>query len=67
MPPDMTKENALYKRWCEAATEDADLVKELDAIRGDENAIRERFYCDLEFGTGGMRGVLGAGTGRMNI
>ncbi|MBQ6039945.1 MAG: phospho-sugar mutase [Oscillospiraceae bacterium] len=63
----MTKENALYQRWCEAATEDADLVKELDAIRGDENAIRERFYCDLEFGTGGLRGVLGAGTGRMNI
>ncbi len=67
MQPDMTKENALYQRWCEAATEDADLVKELDAIRGDENAIRERFYCDLEFGTGGLRGVLGAGTGRMNI
>ena len=67
MQPDMTKENALYQRWCEAATEDADLVKELEAIRGDEDAIRERFYCDLEFGTGGLRGVLGAGTDRMNI
>ena len=67
MQSDMTKENALYQRWCESATEDTDLVKELEAIRGDEDAIRERFYCDLEFGTGGLRGVLGAGTGRMNI
>ncbi|HAM68507.1 MAG TPA: phosphoglucomutase [Ruminococcus sp.] len=63
----MTKENALYALWCENATEDADLTAELEAIRGDQDAIRERFYKDLEFGTGGLRGVLGAGTGRMNI
>ena len=67
MQPDMTRENALYALWCENATEDADLVKELSDIRGDADAIRERFYKDLEFGTGGLRGVLGAGTGRMNI
>ncbi|MBR4200336.1 MAG: phospho-sugar mutase [Oscillospiraceae bacterium] len=63
----MTRENALYSLWCENASEDADLVKELNDIRGDADAIRERFYKDLEFGTGGLRGVLGAGTGRMNI
>ncbi|MCQ2408659.1 MAG: phospho-sugar mutase [Oscillospiraceae bacterium] len=63
----MTKENALYALWCENATEDADLTAELEAIRGDDDAIRERFYKDLEFGTGGLRGVLGAGTGRMNV
>lgn len=63
----MTKENALYQLWCENASEDADLVRELEAIREDSDAIRERFYKDLEFGTGGLRGVLGAGTGRMNI
>ena len=67
MQSDMTKENALYALWCENATEDADLTAELEAIRGDQDAIRERFYKDLEFGTGGLRGVLGAGTGRMNI
>jgi phosphoglucomutase len=67
MQSDMTKENALYQLWCENAAEDSDLVKELNDIRGDAEAIRERFYKDLEFGTGGLRGVLGAGTGRMNI
>ncbi len=67
MRSDMTKENALYALWCENATEDADLTAELEAIRGDDDAIRERFYKDLEFGTGGLRGVLGAGTGRMNV
>ena len=63
----MTKENALYQLWCEHATEDPDLVSELKAISGDADAIRERFYQDLAFGTGGLRGVLGAGTDRMNI
>ena len=67
MQPDMTKENALYQLWCEHATEDPDLVSELKAISGDDEAIRERFYQDLAFGTGGLRGVLGAGTDRMNI
>ena len=67
MQPDMTKENELYRLWCENATEDPDLVTELKEISGDEEAIRERFYQDLAFGTGGLRGVLGAGCNRMNL
>ena len=67
MQPDMTRENALYRLWCENAAEDPDLVTELAEIRDDADAICERFYKDLEFGTGGLRGVLGAGTDRMNI
>lgn len=67
MQTDMTRENALYQLWLENATDDPDLVAELQKINGDEDAIRERFYRDLEFGTGGLRGVLGAGTGMMNI
>ncbi|MCR5306873.1 MAG: phospho-sugar mutase [Oscillospiraceae bacterium] len=62
-----TKEQDLYQLWCENAAEDPDLTKELADIAGDDEAIRERFYHDLEFGTGGLRGVLGAGTARMNI
>lgn len=57
----------LYNLWCEKATEDEDIVKELDNIKGDEDAIKERFYKNLEFGTGGLRGVIGAGTSRLNI
>ena len=60
-------EMELYKLWCEKATEDEDLVKELEAIEGDEEAIIDSFYRDLEFGTGGLRGVIGAGAYRMNI
>ena len=60
-------EMELYKLWCENATEDEDLVKELKAIEGDEEAIKDRFYRDLEFGTGGLRGVIGAGSYRLNI
>ena len=56
-----------YAQWCELATEDPDLKKELDEIAGDESAISDRFYKELEFGTGGLRGVIGAGTNRMNI
>ena len=56
-----------YLRWCNSAFEDKDLVKELDSIKDDENKIEDAFYRDLEFGTGGLRGVLGAGTNRMNI
>ena len=67
MQSDMMREMELYQLWRENAVEDPDLVQELEMIRGDDEAIRERFYCDLEFGTGGLRGVLGAGTGRMNI
>lgn len=61
------KEQALYELWCENAHDDADLIAELKMIIGDDDAIRERFYQDLAFGTGGLRGVIGAGTARMNI
>lgn len=57
----------LYNLWCKKAIEDEDIVKELDNIKGDEDAIKERFYKNLEFGTGGLRGVIGAGTNRLNI
>lgn len=60
-------EKELYQQWLECATEDADLQKELKEIAGDDAAISDRFYRDLEFGTGGLRGVIGAGTYRMNI
>ncbi|MBE6851650.1 MAG: phospho-sugar mutase [Ruminococcus sp.] len=59
--------NELYNVWCKNAVDDADLQTELLKIHDDEDAIRDRFYRDLEFGTGGLRGVLGAGTNRMNI
>ena len=62
-----SKEQALYQLWCDNAVDDPDLTAELRSIAGDEEAIRERFYNDLAFGTGGLRGVLGAGTARMNI
>ncbi len=57
----------LYRRWLENATDDVDLQNELKSIENDEEAINDRFYRNLEFGTGGLRGVLGAGTNRMNV
>ncbi len=59
--------NEKYQLWCKKAVGDPDLVKELDSIKGGEAAISDAFYKDLEFGTGGLRGVIGAGTNRMNI
>lgn len=56
-----------YKLWTRTELEDADLNAELAAVAGDTEAIKDRFYRDLEFGTGGLRGVIGAGTNRMNI
>ncbi len=56
-----------YDEWCRLAVDDPDLQEELHAVAGDDAAIRDRFYRDLEFGTGGLRGVIGAGTNRMNI
>ena len=56
-----------YRRWCAATLEDPALTAELKEIAGDENEIKERFAIALEFGTGGLRGVLGAGSNRMNI
>ena len=59
--------NEKYKLWCEKAVGDPDLIKELERIDGNSEAISDAFYKDLEFGTGGLRGVIGAGTNRMNI
>ena len=56
-----------YLRWCSLANEDQDLVNELKSIKDDETKIEDAFYRNLEFGTGGLRGVIGAGTNRMNI
>ena len=57
----------LYESWCKNAVEDQDLIAELESIKGDEKEIYERFYTALKFGTAGLRGVIGAGTNRMNI
>jgi len=57
----------LYERWLLKATEFEDLKAELNNISDNENEINDRFYRELEFGTGGLRGVLGAGTNRMNV
>lgn len=59
--------NLLYKQWCEQDLEDADLTAELAKIAGNEEEIFDHFYCDLAFGTAGLRGVIGAGCNRMNI
>ena len=56
-----------YKRWMAADLEDADLMPELTKIEGNDDEIKERFAVALKFGTAGLRGVLGAGTNRMNI
>lgn len=56
-----------YWYWRERACEDRALACELKSIEGNEEAIEDRFYRELEFGTGGLRGVLGAGTNRMNV
>lgn len=56
-----------YNEWCKNATEDNDLISELESIKNDEHEIHERFYTALKFGTAGLRGILGAGTNRMNI
>ena len=56
-----------YKRWCEAKLNDAALAAELQAIAGNDEEIKDRFAVSLKFGTAGLRGVLGAGSNRMNI
>lgn len=55
------------KIWKNYPLEDQDLVQELEMITGNEDEIKDRFYRNLEFGTGGLRGVIGVGTNRMNI
>lgn len=57
---------ALYNEWLEKADADPDLIAELEAIKGKDDEILDRFYRSLEFGTAGLRGVIGAGTNRMN-
>ena len=56
-----------YKRWAAAELEDPALARELKEIAGDDEQIKDRFAVALKFGTAGLRGVLGAGTNRMNI
>lgn len=57
----------LYNTWREKALEDKDLTAELEQIKDNEDEIYDRFYTALKFGTAGLRGVIGAGTNRMNI
>ncbi len=59
--------NEKYELWCKKAVGDPDITAELKKIADDPDAISDAFYKDLEFGTGGLRGVIGAGTNRMNI
>ena len=59
----VTKE---YDRWC-ALTKDDELCKELEEIKGEEEKISDAFFKSLEFGTGGLRGIIGAGTNRLNV
>lgn len=59
--------NEQYKLWCEKATGDPDLIAELKEMEGKDELISDAFYKSLEFGTAGLRGVIGAGTNRMNI
>lgn len=59
--------NALYNEWLAKATADPDLIAELENIRDNNDEIADRFYRSLEFGTAGLRGVIGAGTNRMNV
>ncbi len=56
-----------YQLWVEKAHTDTDVTEELNSIKNDESKITDAFYRDLEFGTGGLRGVIGAGTNRMNV
>lgn len=57
----------MYELWLEKAAADPDLKTELESVSGDAEGKNDRFYRDLEFGTGGLRGVIGAGTNRMNV
>ena len=56
-----------YERWLNTELDDPDLTAELRAVRGKPDEINDRFYRNLAFGTGGLRGVIGAGTNRMNV
>lgn len=56
-----------YQRWTERAIADVDVINELKDIAENEGKIEDAFYKDLAFGTGGLRGVIGAGTNRLNV
>lgn len=55
-----------YHKWCTEEVFDKETKKELEAIKNNEDEIKDRFYKELEFGTAGLRGIIGAGTNRMN-
>lgn len=57
----------LYNEWLSKAVDDKDLTAELENVKGNDEEIYDRFYRTLEFGTAGLRGIIGAGTNRMNI
>ena len=59
--------NEIYNEWCNDSYFDEATRKELKSLAGNDDEIKDRFYKKLEFGTGGLRGVIGAGTNRMNI
>ena len=63
----MNSVETLYRRWLAQPGLPEDLAAELHSVEGDADAINDRFYRDLAFGTGGLRGVIGAGTNRMNL
>ena len=58
---------SIYESWLTDPYFDEETKKELESIKADDNEIKERFYKDLEFGTAGLRGIIGAGTNRMNV
>lgn len=64
---DHTKALEKYEEWVRHACDDPATLLELKSICGNEAEIEDRFYCDLAFGTGGLRGILGVGTNRMNV
>lgn len=63
----MNNTNDLYNRWACPAGSGRRRQSRARLHRGDADAVTDRFYRDLEFGTGGLRGVIGAGTNRMNL
>ena len=60
-------DQAQLNRWLERAADDPELITELNEVKANPEAVSDRFYRDLAFGTGGLRGIIGAGTNRMNI
>ena len=57
----------IYEKWCTDPFFSEETKQELKVLEGNEAEIQDRFYCPLTFGTGGLRGILGAGINRMNI